>query len=84
MEHKPAQEPDTDPGTVSCRIVENDTVSDKKTTIQLFTSTTKRLTYRKRGNDTYDDVINRDLDTLKCPSLKVIEEEELKRVHTHG
>jgi hypothetical protein len=37
----------------------------KKTTIQLFTSTTDRLTSRKRGRDTYDDVINRDLDTIK-------------------
>ena len=32
---------------------------DKKTTIQLFASTTEKLTKHKRGNDTYDDVINR-------------------------
>ena len=31
----------------------------KKTTIQLFASTTEKLTKHKRGNDTYDDVINR-------------------------
>ena len=39
-------------------------VADKKTTIQIFASTAKRLTERKKGNDTYDDVLNRDLDTL--------------------
>jgi len=42
----------------------------KKTTIQLFVTTTKRLTDRKRGNDTYDDVINRDLDTIEKISAK--------------
>jgi hypothetical protein len=38
---------------------EPDDGSDKKTTIQLFSSTTKDLTQYKHGNDTYDDVINR-------------------------
>lgn len=33
---------------------------DKKTTIQVFTSTTEILTAEKRGNDTYDTVIRRD------------------------
>lgn len=47
-------------------------VVNKKTTIQLFTSTTTRLTHRKHGNDTYDDVINRDLDTLGCPGAEQI------------
>ena len=32
----------------------------KKTTIQVFTSTTRILTAEKHGNDTYDDVIRRD------------------------
>jgi hypothetical protein len=47
-------------------------IVDKKTTIQLFTSTTIRLTSRKTGNDTYNDVINRDLDKLGCPSAEQI------------
>jgi len=48
------------------------TIVEKKTTIQLFTSTTIRLTSRKTGNDTYNDVINRDLDKLGCPSAEAI------------
>ena len=35
---------------------------DGKTTVQLRYKTTERLTSHKRGNDTYDDVINRTLD----------------------
>lgn len=52
--------------------VEKEDVVYKKTTIQLFTSTTVRLTSRKHGNDTYNDVINRDLDSLGCPSAEQI------------
>lgn len=36
-----------------------------KTTIQLLVRTVDRLVGRKRGNDTYDDVINRDIDTCE-------------------
>jgi hypothetical protein len=69
MELNSTQETDDDGATADTTvhagiISDEGTPAQKKTTIMVFVGTTKRLTKRKRGNDTYDDVINRDLDTL--------------------
>lgn len=69
-----SDEPDTiNPETTPSDVTPSPSASpaekvDKKTTIQVFTSTTEILTAEKRGNDTYDTVIRRDrkvIDTLR-------------------